>query len=96
MALDRDHSVRLRVHHGLAAVFAFTAACDGGGSGGDTPSRTPAPAATLRIMPLGDSITEGDNEAATYRYYLQEDLEGAGVAVDFVGSRSGVFRGTPR
>jgi len=80
----------------LAAVIALAAACDGGGSGGDAPSRTPAPASALRIMALGDSITEGDNEAATYRYYLQKDLEADGVAVDFVGSRSGVFRGRPR
>ena len=47
-------------------------------------------------MPLGDSITEGWDGAATYRYWLQKELAGAGVAIDFVGSKSGVFRGTPR
>ncbi len=80
----------------LALAAALATACDVSRSDGDALPRTPAPASALRIMPLGDSITEGGHEAATYRYYLQKDLEGDGVAVDFVGSQSGVFRGKPR
>jgi lysophospholipase L1-like esterase len=44
----------------------------------------------LRVMPLGDSITEGANGDATYRYFLWHDLLNAGYAVDFVGSMHGV------
>jgi acyl-CoA thioesterase-1 len=54
------------------------------------------PAATIRVMPLGDSITEGKDGSATYRYWLQRELERSGLQVDFVGSRSGVFHGRPR
>ena len=47
----------------------------------------------IRILPLGDSITEGRSNSQlspTYRFYLWELLEGAGANVDFVGSRFGV------
>ena len=50
----------------------------------------------LRIMPLGDSITEAGGGFASYRYWLQKDLEASGIKVDFVGSRKGVFHGEPR
>lgn len=50
----------------------------------------------VRIMPLGDSITEGTSGDATWRYWLQKDLEAQGCAVDYVGSRRGVVRGRPR
>ena len=80
----------------LALLFAL-GACDGAGGGDAAPAASAESASgALRVMPLGDSITEGANEAATYRYWLQKELEGAGVAVDFVGSKSGVFRGKPR
>jgi lysophospholipase L1-like esterase len=52
----------------------------------------PASAAAVRIMPLGDSITEGyDGVAGTgpgggYRIELEDDLAGAGISFDFVGS----------
>ncbi|KIQ69272.1 GDSL-type esterase/lipase family protein [Wenxinia marina] len=46
-----------------------------------------------RIMPLGDSITYGvvganDTESGGYRTFLARRLDGAGIAVDFVGSQS--------
>lgn len=41
-------------------------------------------------MPLGDSITEGKNGDATYRYFLWHQLADAGHSVDFVGSMNGV------
>jgi acyl-CoA thioesterase I len=50
----------------------------------------------VRIMPLGDSITEGASGDATWRYWLQKSLEGEGCVVDYVGSRRGVLRGAPR
>lgn len=48
----------------------------------------------LRIMPLGDSITESKSGYSSYRYRLWQMLTGAGCSVDFVGSRSGVSTGT--
>ncbi|MDP3984815.1 MAG: hypothetical protein Q8Q52_07440 [Acidimicrobiia bacterium] len=59
------------------------------------PSRARAVEA-VRIMPLGDSITEGKVGEATYRYFLWHDLFGAGRAVDFVGSLIGVKGGEPK
>jgi acyl-CoA thioesterase I len=53
----------------------------------------PVPASAsepVRIMPLGDSITEGANGDATYRYFLWHLLGDAGYQVDFVGSMTGV------
>ncbi|WHT22770.1 ricin-type beta-trefoil lectin domain protein [Crossiella sp. CA-258035] len=45
-----------------------------------------APAADLRVMPLGDSITEGVAVPGAYRTGLWRRLTGAGHRVDFVGS----------
>jgi lysophospholipase L1-like esterase len=53
---------------------------------------TPAVTATVKIMPLGDSLTKGltdTTEAAshpTYRYWLWNELKSKGYDVDFVGS----------
>ena len=51
----------------------------------------------VKIMPLGDSITEGwdDNTRISYRFWLWKKLRLAGYDVDFVGTRTGVFAGTP-
>jgi hypothetical protein len=57
----------------------------------------PEVSATIRIMPLGDSITKGtssgvvpDNAAywVSYRKYLWESLTAAGYDVDFIGYQS--------
>lgn len=48
----------------------------------------------IRIMPLGDSITEGQNRQATYRYWLYEWLRNY-FNFEYVGSKFGVFRGQP-
>jgi lysophospholipase L1-like esterase len=48
---------------------------------------TPAAAAGVRIMPLGDSITDGANVPGGYRIALWARLSRDGAAVDFVGSR---------
>jgi hypothetical protein len=50
----------------------------------------------VRIMPLGDSITEGKAGDATWRYWLQKSLEAEGCVIDYVGSRRGVLSGAPR
>ena len=45
-----------------------------------------------RILPVGDSITEGGGTFCNYRYPLWEKLFAAGYLVDFVGSRSSETR----
>ena len=57
---------------------------------------TPAVAQVpIRIMPLGDSITEAEAGHASYRYWLWHALNGAGYTVDLVGQSSGVYNGAP-
>jgi len=41
-----------------------------------------------RIMPVGDSITEGGKTFSTYRVPLLEKLRAAGYRVEYVGSRT--------
>ena len=53
---------------------------------------TQPPAGPLRIMPIGDSITEGNPVANTYRFYLSNAY---GASVDLVGSQFGAFGGSP-
>jgi lysophospholipase L1-like esterase len=45
------------------------------------------PATLWRIMPVGDSITEGGASFSCYRPLLAERLRAAGVRFEFVGSR---------
>jgi lysophospholipase L1-like esterase len=45
------------------------------------------PAGRRRVMPVGDSITEGGASFSNYRPLLAEKLRAVGVAVDFVGTR---------
>lgn len=42
----------------------------------------------VRVMPLGDSITDGFNVPGGYRVELWQSLVGGGYTVDFVGSQS--------
>jgi lysophospholipase L1-like esterase len=42
----------------------------------------------LKIMPLGDSITDGYNIPGGYRIDLEDDLAARGISFDFVGSLS--------
>lgn len=51
-----------------------------------TPTVTPTPPGSVRIMPLGDSITYGAPEALSYRYYLGVMLKAAGYNTTFVGT----------
>ena len=41
----------------------------------------------VRVMPLGDSITDGYNVPGGYRINLWQRLAGGGYTVDFVGSQ---------
>jgi lysophospholipase L1-like esterase len=47
-----------------------------------------APPAPLRIMPLGDSNTDGFAVPGGYRIDLEDDMSAAGYTIDFVGSLS--------
>ncbi len=49
----------------------------------------------VRIMPLGDSITQGDSDHDTYRRPLWKSLVADGYDVDFVGSLNANHRGAP-
>lgn len=85
----------------LLACAAITACGGGGGdeepASGETARRVDScgrDGGTLRIMPLGDSITEAEIGHNSYRRVLWQRLNGAGCSVDFVGSKSGVSRGS--
>lgn len=54
---------------------------------GHLPAAEPAPR-VWRIMPIGDSITEGGTSFAVYRVPLAERLTTAGYRFTFVGSRT--------
>ncbi len=51
--------------------------------------------APIRIMPLGDSITQSRKECLSYRYYLWVKLKDAGINFDFVGSLKTNTGGNP-
>lgn len=47
---------------------------------------------TIKVMNIGDSIAEGNSGHHTYRFYLSQMYP----ALDMVGSRSGVYGGSPK
>ncbi|NRA95617.1 MAG: hypothetical protein HRU14_05345 [Planctomycetes bacterium] len=52
--------------------------------------------APVKIMSLGDSITEGQTGHAGWRYWLWNELQANGYSnVDFIGSQAGAFLGPP-
>jgi lysophospholipase L1-like esterase len=57
---------------------------------GQAPTGKPTPANVppVRIMPLGDSLTDGENIPGGYRIELWSRLVADGLPVDFVGSQS--------
>lgn len=65
----------------LAVILAFTPSVSEAG--------------TVKIMPLGDSITQGYRGRDSYRRGLWLKLKEAGADVDFVGSMKNSFMGTP-
>jgi lysophospholipase L1-like esterase len=48
-----------------------------------------------RILPLGDSITQGDADHVSYRYALWTMLVDEGLDFDFVGNQTGNHEGDP-
>jgi hypothetical protein len=81
---------------GVSAGLAVTAAgliapvASMGATGLIAPAQAAATTHTLRIMPLGDSITAGvgSSTRSSYRSDLRRKLVAAGMSVDFVGSQS--------
>ncbi len=53
------------------------------------PTSTPSSKVTVKVMPLGDSITDGITVQGAYRTKLWKNITGNGLTVDFVGSLSG-------
>jgi acyl-CoA thioesterase I len=53
------------------------------------------PTKAVRIMPIGDSITQGDKDYNSYRRSLWLQLRQAGYNVDFVGSMYQNFPDVP-
>lgn len=50
---------------------------------------------SVRVMPLGDSITESSVGLPTYRFYLWQRARAGGYSIDFVGSQRGTVNGPP-
>ena len=81
---------------GLLAIYLGAVAACGGSDGENSASQSPTRSnATVKIMPLGDSITESSKGLNSYRYYLWHLLIDKGYHVDFVGSKHGVGNGPP-
>jgi len=66
-------------------------------------SESPAPATgshaknphAVRLLPLGDSITQANKDHQSYRVWLWQMLESQSIAVDFVGSMDANYQGDP-
>ena len=56
---------------------------------------TAAAQPTVRIMPLGDSITQSNKDHNSYRRPLWQMLRAAGYSIDFVGSQHTNYQGKP-
>ena len=86
----------IRRHVILLAALILLGLGWGSIAGDDASAKAPSRArAPWRIMPLGDSITQGDCERASYRRPLWLRLKEAGLEVDFVGSLRRNHRGGP-
>jgi len=74
----------------LLAAGLGLGACSGGGGATEPPSAatvpSPTPREPVRIMPLGDSITQGNTERDSYRRPLYQRLVARETSFDFVGS----------
>jgi acetyl esterase len=77
---------------GVAVVAAAHAGVTGGLPSDSSLPAFASPQKVWRILPVGDSITEGGKTFFCYRYPLWEKLVGAGYLVEFVGSRSSESR----
>src|SRR3954463_4311363 len=57
------------------------------GAGGHAPAAAAESNGGVRVMPLGDSITEGTQVPGGYRIGLWQRLSGGGYRIDYVGSQ---------
>jgi acyl-CoA thioesterase I len=80
---------------GVVAVIGGAVTAWGGSDAGTSPLDLQRRTAAVKVMPLGDSITESTTGLSSYRYYLWHLLIKNGYRVDFVGSRRGVGNGPP-
>jgi lysophospholipase L1-like esterase len=71
---------------GTAATAGSSGAGGGVGSGGTSGMASCTATAACRVMPLGDSITDGFNVPGGYRNKLWDLIQQSGKSVDFVGS----------
>ena len=74
----------------LISLLILAALC--GASAQERPLRDAAGQRIYRIMPVGDSITEGGKAFSCYRYPLWEKLFTAGYLIQYVGSRTSPSR----
>jgi len=83
----------------LFAALAASAACTSDSGVEADPTQPTAaldsPGVALRVMPLGDSITQGNTQLNSYRRPLWHALQASGTDVDFVGSQSANHDGSP-
>jgi acyl-CoA thioesterase I len=92
----------VRRPNGLAFALAFLAGCGGPAertpidSSSPSPSASPAPPPrATRIMPIGDSITQGNTQSDSYRRPLWKLFQDARLSVDFVGGERDNNGGPP-
>ena len=67
----------------LGAAWSASAAAPG--------SRSLLPSAPLRLLPLGDSITDGDSKHTSYRYHLHRIFTEQQTSIEWMGSMEGVY-----
>lgn len=87
----------------LVSSCTLISSCGGGGSSSDTSvnttnaeNRCTLGSDLYKIMPIGDSITEGEEGHNTYRRNLWLTLTNLGCKIDFVGSKKGVKSSSSR
>lgn len=68
----------------LAALTFGLVATPAGSAGADQPD-PPVPPAPLKVLVVGDSITQGFGGDATWRYWFWREADRQGVPIDFVG-----------
>lgn len=73
----------------------MVAACESGSEADTSQPAVQQSSATVKIMPLGDSITESSKGQNSYRFYLWHSLIDKGYHPNFVGSQEGVGKGPP-
>lgn len=80
----------------MAVTLLLVQSGSGGGAAQEGRAEEPVtvpgpPDGELRVMVVGDSLSQGSSGDYTWRYRLWSHLRGAGVEVDFVGPYDGVY-----